>query len=362
MKFAIYFLFFFACSHVLGSSYDFCHLALTEIGNYNSHQISELFAYRSANNDTWLKQGTIDGSNYSLYPESLTTYTIRWQVKTKSQDISLEDGSMVCELPKRWSLAIKNSLLISYPSVVKSAHEKTAYYSIVAFAGLYLAKSHYELNPDVVRLMWHLDQSVISRAAIDLFLSQHPFIQASEIEIHENIFDTSNQTMLVAINFSNHQSISEGEQRWMITDAQGLRAIKDKKYATENSPHHGWLPWLDKSNPEFHAKSAVEAYQTTIVAPLGQSRIFDRQNQQYDAENVSVIQHMQRIYDLVSPPVNNHISGSAPLFAHLVLKCPTGFELFTMELLETGAIIQKSQTSISNTNTIGLPSSHSLGF
>jgi hypothetical protein len=158
-------------------------------------------------------------------------------------------------------------------------------------------------------------------------------------------------------------SLNLGAQEWLIIDAHNFLALKNKSYATDTSPHDRWLPWYDKNSAEFSANTALEAYEKTVVAPIEQAKIYDRQSGRYLPESSTMLTHMQAIHDLVAPLVGSLEREESRLFVRLLLRTVSStYELLTFEIFKDGKIESVSQEHFIDPYHIGLPETRALGF
>jgi hypothetical protein len=340
---------------------DLCRRVLPTISGQGVQIIEQLYAFKQHNQGQWKTHAVEDNKPYTLKATHTTMYKLSWTIKNSSK-YSVQDGFMQCEAPTAWQLTFTAPLTVVYPPAAHGKQEDSPYQSIDTIAGIYLAKSKYAFHPDIARLMWHLVQEPQSPELVEKIIKAHPFVSRDKVSVTSDNFDQQNQVQLVAFNISRNITIDQGNQKWLITNAEDQRAIRENRYATEASPHNGWLPWFNKSKPEFDATSAQDVYKTTVVAPLAQASIFDRDAGQFIPDPIAVTGKMQAVYDLVAPLAQGLIAGEGPLFAHLVLQNGTAFELVNLEIRKNGEIITLSMEHLSDPSLIGLPSAQSLGF
>ncbi len=358
-------LFFFAYffAHNAANADDLkCEQVLSVLGNFDPKQLGALFSFKKQTLGRWILNDNYQGVPFSLRPTKTENHKLKWKIKNQSfTRENLGDGELNCEIPSAWKLELRSPLKIVYPSVTHGQHEDTTLHDISTFAGIYLGKSKFKITPDVVQIMWHLHEEPLPNKFTeisDLF----PFIPTDKLVINKDLYVKSDEIQLVAFNLSPNQNTTNGEQRWLITNAKDLTAIKDERYATAESKHNAWLPWHDQSRREFQALSPVEAYKSTVLAPLDQSKIFDRGSEKFVPEPLSVADKMQSVYDLIAPLVKRRRQEAQPLFAHLLFKLQKVYLLASFEIRADGIIEAVSSTELADPSQIGLPSASVLGF
>lgn len=338
-----------------------CRTIVPTLSGHDEQIIEQLYTYKQRNQDQWRFHGLVSTTPYTLEPTDSTIYKVSWTVKNKSIN-KKHEGKIQCDIPTAWSLSINAPVTIAYPPSTHGINEESLYQKISTIAGIYLGKSKYAINPDTARIMWHLTQEQPSQGFIDIVIKEHSFLNREQLYIINNNLDQTNHVQLIALHISGRSNINEGNQLWLVTNADDQRAIRENRYTTETSPHNKWLPWFDGTSPEFAATTAQDAYKTTLVAPLAQAKIYNRASLQFVPDPIAVIDKMQSVYDIIAPLAHDLINGESPLFAHLVLQNGPAFELVTVEIFQHGEIKTLSMEHLVDPSQIGLPGAHALGF
>jgi|GEM_PF-5553045 len=341
---------------------DHCQQILPIISNMDAQDINRLYLVKQQNNGQFKFSGTVENTSYTIEPKKRTIYKVSWRVKNRSNGGMAVSGDLECDVPTGWQLTLKKHINVVYPRVTHGLREESPYQQIDTVFGIYLAKSKFSVNPDIVRLMWHLRyDKPPENAAEKIAKSSPPFFPEPLSVVVEDV-DQKDQVRLVALHISDQSDIEKGGQQWLITNAHDQKAIRDGRYATDQSPHNAWLPWHDENHPEFSAHTAQEAYRLTVVAPLASARIFDRALGLFVPDPIAVTDKMQSVFDLVAPLAYGAIKSPSSLFIHLLLRSESGYELLTFDTLVTGAIEFRARKPLIDPSEIGLPSAQSLGF
>lgn len=313
-------------------------------------------------NGQWHEQGHKHGISYVLEPEKTAKLSFSWTIKDKAQK-KVTEGKLDCEIPRVWRLTLTPPVEIIYPEVVHGRTEDLSLYSVKTAAGIYLSRCKYSL-PDFARLTWHLKQDVLSQDIIyeimNEIIADHKFFTSKIMHINEDYLDKTAQVQLIGMNVSNQPEIDQSMQ-WLIANADDHEDISEGSFKSNTSSHNALLPWYDPSRAEFASRTPHEAYESTIVGPVGILSVFDHSSGQMLPEPLATMDKIQMIYDVLAPAVLNYLDGSK-LFVHLVLRQPHDYKLLSFEVLNNGSFSLKLMKSLAEPERIGLPSAHDLGF
>jgi hypothetical protein len=339
-----------------------CKKSLLLISDLEQEKIKTLYDFKNNNLGNWSLIGERSHFGFALEPQKIAPYRLSWEIKLPGKNEHIfQDGGFSCEIPLTWQLKPKKDLQIVFPKAAHGLQEDSSLHSLLTFAGIYLAKSIYMGFPDMIRIMWHLNQSRLPEEVVSGLITSFPFV-GHNLNLLENTLDKNNGVQLIALHFSQAMELDQGESRWLITNAGDQDAIRKGSYHTPESKHNMWLPWLDFSRPEFKASSIQEVHKTTIVAPLAIAKIYNRSTRSYIPDPIPVQDKMQMVYDLISPLVRARMDDNQALFTHLLLQSKFGYELYVFEILQSGALVPLSSQEIKDPSLLGLPSAQELGF
>lgn len=366
MRFVIYLLLISGMSAMAASEDDSdtkCERILSIISDIKPSTLAELYAYKKRNNNQWRKLADHGGVSYLLEPKEILTYTVSWTTKKNApSSMDFESGKLICEIPSSWRLAFDSPVNITYPKVTHDHTQDLPLYSVTTVAGIYLGKSKFSLQPDISRIMWHLKQDEVPPDIAQEVLASHEFVGDNVTIVGQNGLDKTSQVQLIALNLSNKREFAEGNFLWLVANLDDHEAIANGSYRTPESPHNTLLPWFDPKQKEFLSATPLEAYETTIVGPLGILSVFDHKSGHLLPEPLTVQDKTQMVHDAIAPSVYRFNKGSEPLFAHLILKQPLDFRLLTFEILRDGTFNALSNMSLEDPSQVGLPRAFELGF
>lgn len=339
-------------------------LLATDLDNKCSFFLNaqKLFSFKKSNNNKWQKSGKVSETKFNLSPSKVEQHEISWRPLNKNNAIGLTGGSIKCEIPVAWEITLHNPLEIVYPNIMHGFKQSLALREITTFAGIFFSKSELPLiDPDRIRVIWHLDQNPIAKDIVKKIKSDYNFLDHN-LAIKIDSFNKTDGTQLVALNFSNRYDINDDNQLWLITDASSIAAIKRGSNSTSHSKHNKWLPWFHRESPEFSSKEPIDAYELTLLAPTDQADIYDRSTGNYLPE-VPIKDNAQRTHDVIAESTDKFINGSASsLYVHMLLKKDDAYRFITFESKKDGSFDEIAYQSIYDPTEIGLPSSLALGF
>ncbi|HXW52796.1 MAG TPA: hypothetical protein VEL47_01695 [Myxococcota bacterium] len=338
-----------------------CEGLLKIIGDVGSEPIQTLYAYK--NGGHWRTSDIHRGIFYTLEPKDMVRYDFSWTItKPRLREETMSDGSLACEIPMSWQLSLHPPTTVVFPPIAHGQRQDLPLYEVTTFAGIYLAKSKFPtVVPDHVRVLWHLSESDIPTDVATEILAGYKHIN-NNVAIVKDIMDRSNEVQLIALHISNKEDILQGNQYWLIANADAHRSILDGIYETPLSKHNLWLPWFKAGQLEWNSKTPVEAYETTVLAGTDSASVFDHQRSQFLPEPILGQNRSQMVYDAIAPSVYAFIDELEPLFAHLLLKQPYGYKFLTFSISRNGEFELRKAESIADPAHLGLPSAQELGF